>query len=228
MVFKRTKRFARSALTLPFRSGRYAYRSAKGFNNAMATATAAYYGVQKLRGLVNSEMNKVDFGAAATPDNTTSQNCIHLTAVGVGDGDTQRTGNSIYVRALNGMLTFERNSASTNTATYVRMMLIQDTQQIGDGTPQVQHVLQSDWESHLNTTTVGRFKVLKSKVIVLNSQYPTSSIKFNKAMRHHVRYNGNTTSDIQRGGLYLLLISSEAAGSQPTVRYNIRLSYHDN
>lgn len=231
MVYRRTKRFAKSALKLPFTTGRYAYRGAKGFNSAMATATAAYYGVQRLRGLVNSEMNKADYGAAPTVSDNPAQTLIHLSAVAIGDSASQRTGNSIYARALNGTLTFERSAASTTVATYVRMMLVQDTQQIADSggasLTAVSDVLQSDWESHLNQATVGRFKVLKSKIIMLNSQYPSATLKFNKAMRHHIRYNGTLSSDIQRGGLYLVLLSNEAT-NVPTVRYNIRLSYHDN
>lgn len=179
----------------------------------------------RLRGLVNSEMCKLDNGASASVTNSNAQSLIPLAGLERGDGDDQRTGNSIFARALNGNLFFEKNTSATFT--YIRMMLVIDTQEVADGVPSVAAVLQSDYASHLNTSSVGRFKVLRSKVITLNSNAPSRNLKINIPMRHHIRYNGSATTDTQKGQIYLLLLSSEATNT-PTVRYNLRLSYHDN
>lgn len=193
--------------------------------SAKDLAIKALRNVNNIRGLVNSEMLKLDVGASTTPTNVTSQSLILLNGVAQGDGDTQRTGNSIYARALNANMFFEKHSSATFT--YIRVMVVQDNQQISDTTPTVADVLESDYASHLAKTTVGRFTVLMSKIITLNSNLPSRSAKFNYAMRHHIRFNGSASSDVQKGAIYLLLISSEATNT-PTVRYNYRLSFHDN
>lgn len=210
--------FARRNLRRGYRGLRFAYRHRSTAAKALALAYS-------LRGKVNSEMYKLDNGGSSAIDNVTSNSLIHLSAIAQGDGDTARTGNSIFARSLNGNINFEKNTSATYT--YVRCMILMDTQQIGDTTPTVANVLQSDWASHLNTATVGRFKVLYSKIIVLNSNRPSIQVKFNKAMRHHIRYNSTASSDIQKGGIYMLLTSSESTNT-PTIRYNLRLCYHDN
>lgn len=214
------------------RRRRYTPRSTGFFNTSKFTPQKAYsMAVQAakdiwyIKGLINSEMHKLDNGASITPSNSNAQSLIPLAALERGDGDDQRTGNSVFVRSVNGNIFFEKNTSATFT--YVRMMIVIDTQEVADGTPSVAAVLQSDYASHLNTTTVGRFKVLASKVITLNSNVPSRNHKINLPMRHHIRYNGSATTDTQRGQIYLLFISSEATNT-PTCRYNLRLSYHDN
>lgn len=210
-------------------SGKRKYARAKKWSNTpqtpLALARQAVQGVHYLKGLVNSELNKSDFGALTTPTNVTSQSLIHMTAVDQGDSDQTRTGNSIYVRSLNGTVAFEKNTSAN--ATYIRFMIIKDTQQIGDTTPIISDVLESDWMSHLNSDTVGRFQILRSCYIHLNSDIPTRIKRFNLPMRHHIRFNGTAAGDIQKGGLYLLALSNEGTAI-PNLRYNFRLSYHDN
>lgn len=220
--YSRFRRYGRSAI----RKGRRVYKWARANpKQAAAMAESALKGVKFIKGLVNSEMLKLDNGGSSAIDNVTSNSLIPLHAIAQGDGDSARTGNSIFARALNGNINFEKHASATYT--YVRCMILMDTQQVGDTTPTVLTVLQSDWASHLNTATVGRFKVLYSKIVVLNSARPSVQIKYNKAMRHHIRYNSTASTDIQKGGIYMLLTSSESTNT-PTVRYNLRLSYHDN
>ena len=55
-------------------------------------------------------------------------------------------------------------------------------------------------------------------------------IKINKVMRSHVRYNGTSSTDIQKNGLYLIISSdqSDASTTEPLVDYVVRVNYHDN
>lgn len=213
--YRKRKTYRRKSTT-PWYNRRY---------NALQLASKAAKGVWYLKGLVNSELLKLDVGASTTPTNVTSQSLILMNGIAQGDGDGQRTGNSIFMRSINTNLFFEKNTSATFT--YIRIMFVQDTQQIADTTPTVADVLDSDYASHLNKNTVGRFKVLMSKIITLNPNYPSTAKKFNYATRHHIRFNGSASTDVQKGAIYMLLLSSEATNT-PTVRYNSRLSYHDN
>lgn len=192
-------------------------------------AKTALWGVNKLRGLVNSEMYKwdvVETGAVVT----SAQNSYsaRLSAIPQGDGDNARTGNSIFARSLNirGQVI---NNISGTPPEYMRVMVVLDTQQIGDTTPNLADVLENNgYNSHLLKSTVGRFKILFSSIYEVNSTINISrTFDINIPMRHHIRYNGTAGTDVQKGGLYIMAISSEATNG-PTLRFDSRLSYHDN
>lgn len=44
---------------------------------------------------------------------------------------------------------------------------------------------------------------------------------------HHIRYNGSASSDIQKGGIYMMVLSNEATNGS-SFTYNLRLGYYDN
>lgn len=217
---------------MPYRRRRYTRRRSRGrpqwYNRRYSAKDLAKRALQqawRLRGLVNSEMLKHDIGGSTNVNATTSIPLKNLVAIPQGDTDITRTGNSIFARALHGTVVCEKHASATFT--YVRVMLLLDTQSISDTDPVISDVLESNWQSHLNSDTVGRFNVLAGKTIVLDANRPSMTMKINKPMRHHVRYNGPASTDVQRGAMYLLLLSSETV-NLPTVRYNLRLSYHDN
>lgn len=194
-------------------------------------ATKAYNGVQYLRGLVNSEMYKYDTAFTGTAISLDASTVSHLTAIANGDVDGSRTGSSILVKSIDckGILTY--NSSSTVQAQTVEVFLIIDTQQIGDTPPVFTDIFDAavPW-AHLNVNTVGRFRILMRKRVILEKNGDgAKSINFNCPLQHHVRYNGTASSDIQKGGIYLVLISDVAAASNPPAfSARVRTSYHDN
>lgn len=206
--------------TMPWYSRKY---------SAADIAKTALWGVNKLRGLVNSELYKwdvVETGAIIT--SSQSSYSARLAAIAQGDGDNARTGNSIFARSLNIRGQVIYNSAGTSPE-FLRVMVILDTQQVGDQTPNIMDVLENNgYNSHLLKSTVGRFKVLFSSIYEVDSVNNLSrSFNINLPMRHHIRYNGTAGTDMQKGGLYIMAISSEATNG-PTFRFDSRLSYHDN
>lgn len=189
-------------------------------------AMSAWRGVKYLKGLVNSEKYKFDatFSAAAVPD---SGLVTHLTAIAQGDGVTARTGNSIFVRSVNvhGALTYNVAGAISQN---VRVAIIIDTQQIGDTTPGLLDVYSATGPyGHINAATAGRFKIIWSKLYILDTNNPSLKVDFNLPMQHHVRFNGTLATDIQKGGIYIVA-SSTAASNYPTFSGEARVSYHDN
>ena len=194
--------------------------------NAMQLASAAWRGVRYIKGLVNSESYRVITSGDVNP--TSSGTIVHYTSVAQGDGPTTRTGNSIFVRGLMVNLNIKLNPSVT-TSTFCRIIAFIDTQQIGDTSPAVTDVLESaNVNSSLALNTAGRFKILRSWEFDLNAvNKPSKVIKQWFNMRHHVRYNGSNGSDIQKGGIYILYLSTEATLA-PNIGTNNFIRYHDN
>lgn len=199
-------------------------------SSAWKTAKWAANAVWKIKGLVNSEMLKHDVQEAGTII-TTAGYYKPLTDVAVGDDDASRTGNSIYVRSVHirGQLVY--NGTAGATPGFCRLIVVIDTQQVGDTYPAISEVLDTATggvNAHVLHTTAGRFKILYSRVFTTdNIDRTVVPILINLPMRHHARYNGTASTDIQRGGIYVHAISSEATNG-PKLIYNARLSYHDN
>lgn len=201
--------------------------------SAAQLAVKAVKGVSYLKGLVNSERFVHQRSLSFTPSD--SGDIYPLSDIAQGDAQVNRTGNSILARSL--MIRGDMTINASITQTVVRIMIIQDKQQVGDQIPTVANILESSFISTqfaphapLERDTLGRFKVLKSRVYTLSDQRPNSSFSFFINMRQHIRYNGALASDIQKNGLYLLLISdvNNSTSSQPDIKLITKLTYHDN
>ena len=188
-------------------------------------ARAAWRATKYIKGLVNSEMLHHDVGQDGTTVLSTGT-VYALTAISNGDDAGTRTGNSILLRTLLNRIRFTKHASAVTTV--VRFMLVWDTQQIGDTTPAAGDILQyADVDSPLNLASSGRFKVLANKTVALSSQMPIwHSERFLKLYKH-VRYNGAASADIQRNGLYLLVVGDQAT-NLPTMDWYARVGYHDN
>lgn len=189
-------------------------------------ASSAWKGVRYLKTLVNSEMYKKDNASSITPDSA-SGSVVHLSDIAQGDGDDQRSGLSVFARSL--WLQIISTIHTTADNTNYRVMVVCDTQQVGDGTPTVATILDGvGINTPLNSATVGRFSVLYDKVYNLADAIMVTRIhRIYLPLSKHIRYNGSAGTDIQKNGIYLVAVSSEATNT-PTLNYNSRLSYRDN
>lgn len=222
MAYKRFRRFRR----YPKRKGKSSSWYTKKYSVSQL-AQKAIKGVNYIRGLVNSEMYKLDTAVTGTvPD---SGAVTHITALAQGDGEGARTGNSIFVRSINWKGQVYRTTSGNANQTF-RVMVIMDNQQLTDSSPGVTDILQSATVySHLNKNTVGRFSVLANKVFMLSSTGDLGkNLNINIPLKHHVRYNGSASTDIAKGGLYVLCISDQASANYPSIQSEVRVSYHDN
>lgn len=220
------RRYARSG----FRKGKRLYRYArKNPQQAMALAQSAWRGVKLLRGIVNSEMFHTD---ANFTDNSATNYIHNLTAISQGDTESQRTGNSLLLKSLsiNGYMQI---NPSTAAATRVTICLVRDKQQIQDTTPGLGDIFTSasDTQTLLNRTTVGRFQIMWRKQYILTAVTGGGDVarifkKYTK-LNFHTRFNGSASTDIQKNGLYLCILTSEVT-NYPTIVLNTRINYHDN
>lgn len=212
------------------------YKKSSGFggmslSSAWKTAKWAANAAWKLKGLVNSEMLKLDTNEAGSTITTSGTYVQHLTAIAQGDSDVTRTGNSVFVRAVNIKGRSVYNATLGAVPSFIRIMLVIDTQQVGDTSPTINGVIDTTnggYQAHMLNTTVGRYKVLYSKIFTNDSvQNTVKSFDINIPLRHHVRFNGTASTDIQKGGIYIMAISSEVTNG-PKLIFNARVSYHDN
>lgn len=198
--------------------------------NAMQLAAKAWKGVRYIRGLVNSERFHKDFNYGAGTNVPNTGIVTNITGITQGDSDIGRTGNSILLRDITYRFKFEINpSVASNTT--ILLMLVRDNQQISDTNPGITDVLTtSTCESLLALGTLGRFSVLSRKLYTLTPATggkPCVEVKGYMNLQKHVRYNGAASTDIQKNGHYLMMLSSETS-NYPTLVGTIRISYHDN
>lgn len=187
-------------------------------------AATAYKGVKTLQGIINSEKHFVVFGASVAA--TTTANVISLSAITQDDTFSGRTGNSILSKSLTGKLQFVLNNAATTTVT--RVIIFEDLQQVADTAPVASTLLESDYLSSLTLSTLGRYKILMDKSICQdNVSNKLKVLPVNLRFDHHIRYNGSASSDIQKGGIYMMVLSNEATNGS-SFTYNLRLGYYDN
>lgn len=221
---------------MPYRRRTYRRRrSSRRRSPQYTTMGSAYHlakqaskGVWYLKGLVNSELLKSDDVGSGTL--ATTGTVINLCTIAQGDSDANRTGNSILVRSSDLRLKLSRDISVGNATQLIRVALVMDSQQIGDTDPTHAQIYAGTGPlTHLNADSAGRFKILWSKIFTLdNVDTFVKYTKWYKKMRHHVRYNGGSGTDIQRGGLYLVMSSDQTSSGFPSYEFSHRLSYHDN
>jgi len=156
--------------------------------------------------------------------------------IAVGDSDAGRTGNSILVKAVRLDALVRINTTTPNTATYCRIMVVRDTQEVSDlSQPAISDVLENVSDSGiirspLNSQTVGRYQVLSDAVFPIDTYHPQKSYSVYCPVMKHVRFNGTSSSDIQRGNIFFYVINDGVSVglNNPTCDLNFRTYYHDN
>ena len=129
---------------MAFRRRRNQKRSRKSWYNrkysALQLATKAWKATRYIKGLVNSEMLHNRIGGNINIDSTGG--LLSLAAISQGDSDSGRTGNSIFARNLSMNLNVKINASNLATQ-FIRIVLLQDNQQISDTAPTISDVLDS-------------------------------------------------------------------------------------
>nr|UOF80963.1 capsid protein [Cressdnaviricota sp.] len=203
-------------------------RKTSWYNKKYSTlqlAKKAAKGVYYLKGLVNSEMLHNQSTGSTNTDSTGTMTLLN----GMAQNDTVngRTGNSILMRNLFLRLGFVQHASATSTV--YRVMVVQDSQQIGDTTPAISDILESvSVYSPLSTASSGRFKILKNWMFsTSNASNTVKLLEKYFDFRFHTRFNGTASTDIQKNGLYLVTLCDQAT-NKPSFNYTWKVGYHDN
>ena len=180
----------------------------------MELATKAWRATKYIKGLVNSEMYHLQTSGTSSVNNTGT--IIHLSALAQGDGPDARTGNSILLRNIFLRLGITQHASATST--YYRIILFHDKQQVSDTPPTVSQLLESSSTlSPLEQDSFGRFKIIQNWFFTTDNTKATTRVieKYYKVYKH-LRYNGTAATDIQKNGLYLMLLSDQPTNT-PTI-----------
>lgn len=184
--------------------------------------------IRKLEKKLQAEVKELITVQASFPITSTGD-VIAVTLIGQGDSMSQREGNSVKLQHLTMRHVFEHN-ISGNINQFVRVILFCDRQQIADTLPAVTDVLES--ASHLSPYSLaskGRFTILSDKLFRLNANtYNGKAMVMKRKMSQIVRWNSSATTDIQKNGIFILFISSQASSNYPAGNYHTRLCYIDN
>lgn len=220
---------------MPYRRRARTYRRRRGrtpwYNRKYSTmqlARKAWSATKYLKGLVNSERMYL----SQTINLAAKSNIFQLNALPVGDVSGTRTGNSILMRSLY-LRGFIQINPAVTVNTRIGMVLLWDTQQVSDTIPAITDIFDNnDPEATLRTSangySAGRFKIISRKTFnLIPGQHPTHNIDKYRKLYKHAKFNGSNSSDIQKNGLYLVILTSEVANF-PTVNITSKLGYHDN
>ncbi len=208
---------------MPFRK-RNVRRVRRRFKPRSSGAKALHM-VRKLKSVLAVEKKNHTLTVSGTIPTTGTID--HLTAIAQGDTNQLRDGNQLKVIYLGGRIRLLINASQTRT--FVRVMLVQDRQQIADATPAVGDILQSvSPTSFLNSNTLGRFKVLYDKVRHMSDNgNQLIYLKVDIPMNSKIRYNGTGVGDIQKNGIFLILIADNAT-DLPSINSSWRVRFTDN
>lgn len=221
--------------------GGYKRKSSKAWYNKSYTplqlAQKALAGVNYIKGMINCEKHKMEFSDITGSAISNTSTVYHLTGVSQDDSDSGRTGNSILVRGLKVGYTIRVNTSSPATSSCVRVIVLMDTQQLSDTQPLANLTGLLEYpsgvrvvESPLDSTTVGRFKILLDKKHYIDTVQNVQAI-YNTyiPMQSHIRYNGNGAGDIQKNGIYAFVFCDTAVSGNPLlVSLVSRLYFYDN
>lgn len=185
-------------------------------------ASAALDGVKAIRKLINVETQILETSFSTVFAANTAQ-IFHLTNIPQGDGQGNRMGNSVlmsYIKCNEYMV-------ATST-TVVRQILFQDMQQVSDTIPSAGDILEngSDTMAFINKSTIGRFKIISDELFVLESGNSglSRANRLHNSFNHHARFNGSAGSDIQKGGVYRLILPDKIVNHIS----QYRVGFHDN
>lgn len=221
---------------MPYRKKSYSStkrrKSTAWYNKKYSTlqiAKKALAATKYMRGMINSEKMYLDRVFTLGANKST---LFNITSIAQGDQPGQRTGNSILVRSIYMRGFIQVNPAVTGN-TRLSLVLVQDLQQISDVTPAITDVFTSDDPEALirtgaTTNTAGRFKIMWRKNYSVNTT-TTPNINLDKFWKQytHIKFNGTTAGDIQKNGLYLIVLTSESTNF-PTFSATVRTGYYDN
>uniref|UniRef100_UPI0040474049 hypothetical protein n=1 Tax=Polynucleobacter sp. TaxID=2029855 RepID=UPI0040474049 len=172
-----------------------------------------------------------------------------LTSMGAGTDNLQRIADEITVQSLYVQFRIDVGVSSIpeplQPTDFIRCFVVQDMQQVADTAPtpaQIFQITSSPQTPLLNSDTLGRFKVLYQSPLFQGSRLGWTAVsganriywantQSNVADKYmplnfKVRFNGSSGSDIQKNGIYAVVLSS-IPGDTLEVDGYFRLQFYD-
>lgn len=163
---------------------------------------------------------------------------VNFNLISNGSGAGDRIGDIITNKDLHGYVTFVKGPANVDLDTFVRCIIFRDLAHNGTA-PAVTEILNSvDYDSPFSNVSKPRYSVLKDWMFHLGTSRlgqenaPTArSRKINVKLGQKVYYQGttNTEPSIEKGPVYMLMLSSpvSVAGTEPEYNINAQIRFTD-
>lgn len=205
------------------------------------TARVARTALRKVNRIIKGvEHKKTSYTTFHTPTFISDDGqVIPVSGITQGVGYANRVGNEVVARNLNivGRVTRGISGPPVNV---MRLVLFHDRQEVPGTTPALTEMfdpvtmggLMAPF-SQFNRANVGRFQMLRSWRVIVDSSNPSKQFKFNFKFRklHKIRFSGTTITDTSRGTIWFAAISdcdpTAPAGSRPELLADIRFSFLD-
>lgn len=217
---------------MSFVSGLAAYKKQKTAGQAALTAVASL----KRRIAAATEIKYEDVNTTnAGPITMTEASAIaNLAQIQQGVGLVQRVGQQITAKRLTGRYWIK---ASTSNSV-ARVIIVQYKKQSSSSTPSLAKILEnysagtgSVWSPYSFTNQFNEnFRMLYDKFHVVNAASDAGVAReISIPLNFKIAYNGAATTDIEKNGIYMFMLSNEtvASGLGPQISYGMRLAYTD-
>ncbi len=186
----------------------------------------------KVKRIIDAELKVRDLGVSAQALPTVTGQVIHVTNIGQGDTNTQRTGNWIKPVSFMGVLTVQGNTLANNAVvpTY-RVGVICWKENQGLSAITLAQFMQDTSAPHqqYNIENKGQFKILWSRTGILSND-PTNP-QFQKQHRFYVKPSLKVLYDgpnFKNNHLFVFAYSEiDTAANPPVLKFDIRLRYTD-
>lgn len=181
--------------------------------------------VNKMSRLLDCEQKITDIYQSLTPDSTTGS-VYCLTALGQGDTESTRSGNTVLFHSLYIKMALTPHASATGT--FIRYMLVVDKAS-DSASPVSTDILENvDITGFLKHVNSQRFGVIRDKVYHVSPDgKDTAFIRDYVPLNMKVHYDGTTSSDNFNNGVYIFLLSNEPTNT-PTVNLRARKKFYDN
>jgi len=194
-----------------------------------------------MRGIETKYLLRTVYTTAVTQAGTIT----HVSDIAQGDDASSRTGNKVTLKNLRVRMSFlSAPAANLNAGCLIRVIFVQDMQQVQDTDLMLATVLSSaSVTSNYNFPgLIGRFSILYDRVYDLNAPggFGATGAAFNLVSKqihrsivvrpkvNLLRYNGINGSDTQKNNIYMIVMKSSADANQTvTPAIDILLKFTD-
>lgn len=194
-----------------------------------SVATRALIKVNKLQRQFKPEVKSKLVNATGLGIPLTGQT---LTVTDIAESVTSvgRTGLAITGKSLS--LTYNITKNVSPPHSFARIIIFKDRQQVADTNPDLSDVLHSIASNVAITSfhsevALKRFQILYDRTHLLTSTAPVvTATKHINLKGLDIRYNGSSSSDIQKNGLFIAFIGDEIS-TVPLMNFSSRFRYTD-
>lgn len=174
----------------------------------------------------SSEKKTKVYQNTTTVDNTGY--LLKLNEISQGDGDSNRNGDQVCIRSV--QINF--NAYLADTTNFVRFIAFQWYPSSSLAYPGIGDILVDSinypFMSPYNHDKRFMFKILRDKLVKLDTDNPTQMVKFfiKGGFKRKIQFI-ETSSVNYTNGIYILMVSDSSAATHPTVLYSGKLNYSD-